>query len=272
MTQDVPSPSRTEALLALRAAGQLPVGRDRIAMLEAVAGHGSITAAARALGMSYKAVWDGLNAVNNLLPTPALEAHAGGRGGGGAQLTESGRRLIAGFRRLEAKLGEISALLATPSDDPAAVPLDLLFWNVAMKTSARNALYGRVTALTEAEVNAEVTIELAPGRVLTSVITRHSAQALGLAPGRGVVALIKANFVMLARPGEAGLLSVANRIEGCVAGRVDDGVNSEIVLDIGAGKTLTAVITRHSAEALGLVAGANATALVDAANVILATD
>ena len=37
-------------------------------MLEAVAAHGSITAAAKALGYSYKAVWDGLNAVNNLLP------------------------------------------------------------------------------------------------------------------------------------------------------------------------------------------------------------
>lgn len=270
MTQD--TPSHTEALLALRAAGQMPVGRERIAMLEAVAEHGSITAAARALGMSYKAVWDGLNAVNNLLPAPALEAHAGGRGGGGAKLTESGARLIAGFRRLETKLGEISALLAIPPDDPAAAPIDLMFWSVAMKTSARNALYGRVVAVTEAEVNAEVTIELAPGRRLTSVITRHSAHTLDLAPGRGVVALIKANFVMIARPGEAQGLSVANRIAGRVAGRVDDGVNSEIALEIGAGKILTAVITRRSAEALGLAPGAPAEALIDAANVILATD
>ena len=84
---------RTEALLALRGIGHLPVGRDRIAMLEAVAVHGSITAAAKALGHSYKAVWDGLNAVNNLLPAPALLTQSGGRGGGGATLTESGHRL-----------------------------------------------------------------------------------------------------------------------------------------------------------------------------------
>ena len=102
MTTD-PSPAkepRTDALLVLRGAGHLPVGRDRIAMLEAVAAHGSITAAAKALGYSYKAVWDGLNAVNNLLPRPALLAQSGGRGGGGAVLTEEGRRLIEAFRRL----------------------------------------------------------------------------------------------------------------------------------------------------------------------------
>lgn len=53
---------RSDALLVLRGAAQLPVGRDRIAMLEAVADQGSITAAAKTLGYSCKTVWDGLNA------------------------------------------------------------------------------------------------------------------------------------------------------------------------------------------------------------------
>lgn len=268
MTNPVPTAARTEAFLALRAAGQLPVGRERIAMLEAVAAHGSITAAARALGYSYKAVWDGLNAINNLLPSPALSAHSGGRGGGGAQLTEAGRRLIGAFHRLEEKLAEASALLAAEADTPS---IDLLFWSVVMKTSARNALYGRVTALTEAAVNAEVVLEVAPGRTVTAVITRHSAEALGLVPGREVVALIKSSFVLLAPAGEVPALSVANRIPGTVAERVDDGVNSEITLRIGGGKTLTAVITRASADALGLSPGVGAVALFDAAHVILAT-
>src|SRR5215475_9859912 len=102
---------RSDALLVLRGVGHLPVGRDRIAMLEAVAAHGSITAAAKALGYSYKAVWDGLHAINNLLPRPALLTQSGGRGGGGATLTEEGRRLIAAFRRLQAGLAEISSSL-----------------------------------------------------------------------------------------------------------------------------------------------------------------
>jgi molybdate transport repressor ModE-like protein len=83
---------RSDALLLLRGGGRLPVGRDRIAMLQAVAAHGSITAAAKALGFSYKAVWDGLAAINNLLPRPALQTQSGGRGGGGAILTEEGAK------------------------------------------------------------------------------------------------------------------------------------------------------------------------------------
>ena len=260
---------RTEALLALRGAGHLPVGRDRIAMLEAVAVHGSITAAAKALGYSYKAVWDGLNAVNNLLPAPALLAQSGGRGGGGATLTESGHRLIAAFRRLEAKLSEISATLGR---DDAAIPVDLLFWNVAMKTSARNAFHCQVTAITTAAVNAEVTLRVTGDASIVAVITRHSVDDLALAPGREVVALIKSGFVILARAAEAPRLSVANRLAGTVLERVDGGVNSEITVDIGDGKTLTSVITRHSADALDLQPGVAVIALFDAAHVILAVD
>jgi molybdate transport system regulatory protein len=268
MTTDAQLP-RTEAMLALRGAGQLPVGRDRIAMLEAVGAHGSITAAAKALGYSYKAVWDGLNAVNNLLPAPALLAQSGGRGGGGATLTESGLRLIAAFRRLEAKLTEISAAIGR---DDAAAPIDLLFWNVAMKTSARNALHCRVSGITRAAVNAEVALRLTASSGIIAVITSHSVDELGLAPGRDVVALIKSSFVILARAEDAPLLSVANRVPGTVLDRVDGGVNSEIVIDIGDGKTLASVITRHSADALGLREGVAVVALFDAAHVILAVD
>jgi len=261
-----PAP-RTEALLAFRSAGHLPVGRDRIAMLEAVAEHGSITAAAKALGYSYKAVWDGLNAVNNLLPEPALLTQAGGRGGGGASLTEAGHRLIAAFRRLEAKLTEISEHLG---GDDADAPLNLLFWNIAMKTSARNTLHCQVTGITRAPVNAEIALRVSPTCDIVAVITRHSADDLGLAPGRDVIALIKSSFVLLARAEQAPLLSVANRISGSVLARVDGGVNTEITVDIGEGKTLTSVITRHSAEALALGVGTAVVALFDAAHVILA--
>ena len=264
-----PEPARTEALLAFRSAGHLPVGRDRIAMLEAVATHGSITAAAKSLGYSYKAVWDGLNAVNNLLPAPALLTQSGGRGGGGATLTESGRRLIAAFRRLEARLSEISAGLGSEQSGGQG---DLLFWNIAMKTSARNALHCRITAITRAPVNAEIALQVTPASSIVAVITRHSVDDLALATGQAVVALIKSSFVMLARTEDAPRLSVGNRLSGTVLDRVDGGVNTEITVDIGDGKTLTSVITRHSADALDLRDGTAVTALFDAAHVILAVD
>src|SRR5215831_5497729 len=137
----------SDALLVLRGAGQLAVGRDRIAMLEAVAVHGSITAAAKALDYSYKAVWDGLNAINNLLPRPALLTQSGGRGGGGAALTEEGRRLIVAFRRLEAGLAEISSSLTREGTDALQ---DAPLWSVMMKTSARNAFHCQVVGVMRA--------------------------------------------------------------------------------------------------------------------------
>src|SRR5262245_1919574 len=152
---------RSDALLVLRGAGHLPVGRDRVAMLEAVAAHGSITAAAKALGYSYKAVWDGLNAINNLLPRPALLTQSGGRGGGGAALTEEGRRLIAAFRRLEEGLAQISASLTR--EDTEALQ-DPPLWSVVMKTSARNAFHCQVAGVTRASVNAEVELKVTDTR------------------------------------------------------------------------------------------------------------
>ncbi|CAH2602104.1 Molybdenum-pterin-binding protein MopA [Rhodovastum atsumiense] len=266
---DSSSPPRAEAILYLRGEGQLPVGRERIAMLEAVAAHGSITAAAKALGYSYKAVWDGLNAVNNLLPRPALQAQSGGRGGGGAVLTEEGHRLIAAFHRLEERLSEISAGLAREGtgalEDP---PL----WSFAMKTSARNAFHCKVVGIQRAPVNAEVELQVTDSSRITAVITRHSVDELRLMPGRSVIAMVKSSFVLLARLEEATRLSVRNRLDGTVLERVDGGVNTEIEVDIGGGKTLTAVITRHSADALGLRAGEPVSALFDAGHVILVVD
>jgi molybdate transport system regulatory protein len=260
---------KIEALLALRGKGQGPIGRDRISMLEAVADHGSITQAAKALGFSYKAVWDGVNAINNLLPRPALIAQAGGRGGGGAELTDDGRRLIQAFRRLEDKLSRISQAIA---EDGLDEHTDLLFWSVAMKTSARNAFHCQVTDIRWAPVNVEVTLKVSEENAIVAVVTKDSAQDLGLVPGREVVALIKSSFVMLARGDVLPRVSARNLIWGSVIERIDGGVNSEILLDIGNGKTLTAVITKESAEELPLRLGDRACALFKASHVILAVD
>jgi molybdate transport system regulatory protein len=254
----------TDALLVLRTAGHLPVGRDRIAMLEAVAAQGSITAAAKALGYSYKAVWDGLNAINNLLPRPALLTQAGGRGGGGAVLTEEGRRLIAAFHRLEQRLSEIFEIIAR---EGAEALQDPPLWS-----SARNAFHCKVVAITRAAVNADVELQVTDTSRIIAVITRHSADELQLTPGRSVIAIVKSSFVLLARIDEAAHLSVRNRLDGTVLDRVDGGVNTEIGIDIGGGKTLTSVITRHSADALGLRTGEPVSALFDAGHIILVAD
>jgi molybdopterin-binding protein len=67
-----------------------------------------------------------------------------------------------------------------------------------MKLSARNVLKGRVVAITPGAVNVEVVIEIAPGVQVVSIITKSSAESLGLAVGKEAYAVVKASSVMVA--------------------------------------------------------------------------
>ena len=66
-----------------------------------------------------------------------------------------------------------------------------------MKISARNLLNGRVKELTMGAVNAEVVVELPNGMEIVSIITKHSAESLGLEVGKEVIAVVKASDVMI---------------------------------------------------------------------------
>ncbi|WP_431862024.1 TOBE domain-containing protein [Azospirillum sp.] len=248
-----------------------PVGRERIRLLEAVAREGSISAAARATGITYKAAWDAIDAMNNLFGQPLVAGQTGGKRGGGAALTPEGLRLVETFHRLEGELARAFHALE-PELTGTGLSAANLMWGFFMRTSARNALRGTVTAVTDGAVNAEVALRVSDQTTLTAVITRDSVRDLGLFPGREATALIKAPFVILAPADEARRTSVRNRVEGTVCRREDGAVNAEVTLDIGGGKTLTAIITKHSADDLGFAVGQPACALIDASHIILAVD
>lgn len=257
-----------DAALFLRR-GASRVGAERIALLEAVAELGSISAAAKALGLSYKGAWDGVQALNNLFDAPLIAAQPGGRQGGAASVTPRGHAVIEAFAKVQAELGEALARLETQLSGEGAI--EGLFWSLGMKTSARNALRGTVKSISEGAVNSEVTLAVAEGLDIVAVITRQSVEDLGLAPGKPAIALIKSSFVVLAK-GEGLLTSARNQLRGTVARREDGAVSSEITLSIADGKTLTASITRESAQVLGLAEGEVVTALIKAPHVILAVE
>ena len=259
------------AALSLRREGGGRVGAERIALLEAIGELGSITAAAKALGLSYKGAWDAAQALNNLFEAPLIEAQAGGAKGGAAALTPRGRAVIAAFHRVEAELaaamGRLEAGLAgAPADD-----LGTLFWSLGMRTSARNALRGVVSGVTDGAVNAEVTLKIAEGLEIVAVVTRQSVADLGLVVGRPAIALIKSSFVLLA-VGEGIRTSARNQLAGRVIAREDGAVNSEVSMSLADGKSLTATVTRESAETLALAVGDPVTALIKAPHVILAVE
>ena len=252
------------AVVSLERAGLPRVALARVALIEAIGELGSISAAARRTGLSYKAAWDAVQALNNLFDGPLVTAAPGGRRGGAAVVTERGRAVIQAFRRVQAELDAALARL-----DRSVEPD--LFWSLGMKTSARNALRGRIARITPGAVSTEVALALGEGLDIVAVVTRQSAADLGLTLGAPAIALIKSSFVVLAK-GESLRTSARNQISGAVVSREDGAVMSEVRLDIGAGKTLAATITLESAEALDLRVGDPVVALVKAPHVILAVE
>ncbi len=78
------------------------IGPGKTALLESIQSTGSISAAAREMGMDYKRAWILIDGLNQAFGTPAVERFAGGVGGGGASLTALGEELLDRYRKLEA--------------------------------------------------------------------------------------------------------------------------------------------------------------------------
>jgi len=81
--------------------GNIVIGPGRAELLEAIRDHGSISAAGRAIGMSYKRAWELTEAVNKAFRLPLVETTAGGAAGGGTCLTSTGEVVLAAYRRIE---------------------------------------------------------------------------------------------------------------------------------------------------------------------------
>ncbi len=77
------------------------LGPGRIRLLEKIDELGSIRAAAKALGMSYRHAWKHVEALNREAPRPMVVTSIGGAGGGGAKLTPAGRAILELFHHLE---------------------------------------------------------------------------------------------------------------------------------------------------------------------------
>jgi molybdate transport system regulatory protein len=255
-----------DAVLALRQGGRFLIGRERIKLLEAIAQHGSITKAAKATGFGYKTAWDAVNAINNLLPTPAFITKTGGQMGGGAEVTDEGRRLIETFHRLEERLANISKFIAERGIEGSE---EELLWTVGIRVSARNIFQAEVVHIQKWPVDVEVSLRLSTAHIVSATVTNSATIELDLKPGRRVLVLIKAPFIRLVAPGEV-VDSQRNWFVGDVIRRTDAERNSEVHLDIGHGKTLIAVVPRRSVEELAVKKGSKLGATFDANHVILA--
>lgn len=252
--------------LWLTVGGENLGGHARLALLAQIGECGSISQAARAAGMSYKAAWDAVDAMNNLAGEPLVERLAGGKGGGGTRLTPRGDQLVRNFQLLEQ---EHRRFVERLGEHAAGLDEDyLLMRRVSMRTSARNQFFGTVASIKHGAVNDEIELDVAGGHKIIATITHASTVELGLRVGAEAFALIKAPAIILGPDGMR--CSAENRLTGTVTRLQPGAVNTEVVIGLPGGGSVVAIVTNDSSEALGLAADAQVCAMFSAASVILA--
>lgn len=238
----------------------------QVDLLQAIEDAGSISAAAKAVGISYKTAWDRVDAMNNMATQPLVVRSAGGAKGGGTRVTAYGLQVLDGFHALkkehQAYLQKLGAKVRSMSDI-----VDFMRVN-AVQTSARNQFQGVITGITVGAVNNEIVVKISSEQSIIAIVTEESCQALMLAVGERVTALVNSAAIVLSTDVNVKT-SARNKLVGKV-GRVTRGaVNADVVIDLGESKSIGAVITNTSLDELNISEGMAACAFFKAPSVIL---
>ncbi|MGB3290788.1 MAG: TOBE domain-containing protein [Burkholderiaceae bacterium] len=224
--------------------------RKRMALLTAIDEEGSISAAARKIGLSYKAAWDAVDTMNNLAGEPLVLRSTGGQRGGGASLTARALDLIQLYRQLNKEHERFMARLAAASSSSSR-NLELI-QNMMVQTSARNKLAGTVARVKHGAVNDEVILDVGGGIEIVASITSESVQNLALQPGRRALAFIKASSVIVGLPDGDMKLSARNQLRGRIVRIVEGAIHAEAGIELPGGQVLAAVLSMDSLAALDL--------------------
>jgi molybdate transport system regulatory protein len=255
--------------------GSLSLGTDaqnllsdkRIALLEKIGECGSITQAAKGVGLSYKGAWDAVDTMNSMFGEPLVETMKGGKGGGGTQLTVIGIRIVDTYKALlrEHQRFMSAASIGIENFDN----IYQMIRKLSVKTSARNQFFGKVSAIKQGPVNVEVELLLTGGEKIHSVITHGGFEDLNLKVGSEAWALVKASWIMLVMPEAVAGVSARNKLLGNISRITQGGVNTEILMQLDGGNVVSVIITNDSVTSLKLAVGVEACAVFKASSVIM---
>ncbi len=272
----MPSQTMTATRFLARMSLETEIGAalsdTRIRLLEEIGHKGSINQAAKAVPLSYKAAWDAIDTMNNLAPEPLVVRVTGGRQGGGTRLTEYGQKMVAMYRALEIEYQAALDRLSERLNQAGGCDIrgfQKLMHRMSLKTSARNQFSGSITGLRDGGVDYEVRVRIDEETEIAAIITKASAENLGLTIGKEVFALVKSSSVMLSVD-QTMRLTARNQLWGKVAEVHAGPVNNEVTLVLPSGRSVTCVVTGESCKALGIEAGVPACAFFKSSSVILA--
>ncbi|MFZ3185961.1 MAG: TOBE domain-containing protein [Pseudomonas sp.] len=246
--------------------GKNLAGQARIELLTQIANTGSITQAAKAAGISYKSAWDSVDAMNNAAGSPLVARAAGGKGGGGTQLTAAGQQLVEAFARYQQ---EHQRFLERLSEDSSLEPYLQIMDRLRLRTSARNQLLAKVRQIHPDGLNDRIELQLhGSAQSLTALITHTSSERLNLKVGADVFALIKASWVRLLAA-DALAQPADNLLQGEVLQIERGALETEVQIQLPGGTQLTAQLMSSQIDALGLAVDGPAHARIDPEQIIL---
>ncbi|MFM2480392.1 TOBE domain-containing protein [Celerinatantimonas sp. YJH-8] len=245
--------------LQFQVSGQTLMSEQRIRLLEAIHQHGSLSAAAKALPMSYKAAWDALDTMNNLAEKPLVIRQSGGKHGGGTQLTEAGVRLIHVYRALQAEYQQALQQIHSLLEQQPAIELEQLrrlLRRIHFRSSARNQFSGQVCEVKRQGVHARVSLAVSGSDnfKIQAAITAESVDELGLEEGVEVLALIKAPQLKIARIDDTPRQRV-NSYQGVIDRISQDERGSQVNVALASHKHLAVLLSRANTERLALTEG-----------------
>lgn len=236
----------------------------RITLLEYIAQFGSITQAAKAVPMSYKAAWDAIDALNNLSPQPLVVRQTGGQGGGNSRLTEYGQSFLRYYQKINNQHQQLLQQFNQKNKDHFS-----LWQRMNLQLSADNQLLGTVNLVNIGTVNNEIHLQLSSGQELIAVVTRHSCEQMELAKGVEAIAMIQASAIMLALPTDDLQISARNQLRGYIREIETGAVNNVVTANMGDQLTLCASLTRNSTEQMQLKIDDEIVMLIKASNIVL---
>ncbi len=218
------------------------LGKGRIELLKKIDEHGSLSGAAKAMKMSYKAAWDSLNEMKELSDEKLIVSKSGGKSGGGSKLTTKALQYIKIYELLFKTQHEFLKSIESYTQD--VEELQLFLQKNSLRTSARNQLFGSITKIKKGKINSMLTISLNNDLHIDASITNESIKELGIKKDKEVYALIKASWLNITTKKEY------NSIKGTIK-KVQKGQDIiEVFLQINEKLTLTAVMDLKKFESL----------------------
>ena len=155
-------------------------------LLRRISESGSLTDAAKMLGISYRNAWGRVKKIESTFGKRILETMSGGVRGGGSALTPDGALLLKDFRRTRKYLFNVLEDMESAE-------------NIGYRLSARNRFDATVVGIERGDVVSLIRMTTREPVSLTSIITKEALEDLGLKVGDQVVAVVKSSEVMVAK-------------------------------------------------------------------------